>query len=94
MGRNKSKLGCKHDPAKMELGNKSKSYYCKQFYKLKKRLAELIQRIHELRLSNTLLREPKIKLSPVKENCGQLTVNRILKYSDLSGWKPKYLDLR
>ena len=95
MGRSKSKLGRKNDPAKRDKpGNKSSAYNQKQFHKSKKVLAKLLQDVHESRAALSLQRNPKGQASPVNNDYGNLKVNRILRHSDIKSWKLKYLDLK
>ena len=96
MGRSKSKLGRKNDPAHRadKPGNKSNAYNQKQYHKFKKQLTKVLQNVHETQVAIHVLRNPKIKTLAVNNDFGKLKVDRILRHSNIKGWKLKSLDLK
>ena len=81
----------KHNKAKLFM---PKRYYNRLYHSLQKRARVLFQRIDEIRCSNSRLRNPNIIHLPVAYNSGKLTLDRILSNNNITGWKPKVLDLR
>ena len=97
MARSKSKLGRKNDPAHRadKPGNKSNAYNQKLYHKFKKQLTEVLQNVHHTQVAiRNLQRNPNIKITAVNNDFGKLKVDRILRHSNIKGWKLKSLDLK
>ena len=97
MARSKSKLGRKNDPAHRadKPGNKSNAYNQKLYHKFKKQLSKVLQNVHQTQVAiRNLQMNPNSKITAVRNDFGKLKLDRILRTSNIKGWKLKNLDLK